>query len=61
MAAKLTAKSLSFNGNGSTAPNNAPASRRLSKILNTDQLAIIVTNRRARLGLKPKSIGRFYN
>lgn len=58
---KLTAKSLSFTHNGGDSKNNAPASRRLSRIYNADQLAIIVTNRRARLGLKPTKISRFEN
>lgn len=55
----FTAKGFGLNRNHRGAPNNARASRRLAGILNTDQLAIVVTNRRARIGLKPTSISRF--
>jgi hypothetical protein len=37
------------------------ARKRLGAILDADQLALIVTNRRARLGLKPSRISRFEN
>lgn len=55
----FTARAFGLNRNRPSGPNNAPASRRLSGILNVDPLAIIVTNRRARLGLKPTTISRF--
>jgi hypothetical protein len=45
----------------STVIGKSPAQRRLGRILEADALAIIVTNRRARIGLKPKSISRFEN
>lgn len=54
----FTARAFGLNRNRSDGPNNAPSSRRLSRILNTDPLAIIVTNRRARLGLTPQAISR---
>lgn len=40
---------------------NSRARKRLGAILNADPLALIVTNRRARLGLKPTHIGRYQN
>ncbi len=41
-----------------TTKGKSLAQKRLGKILDGDQLAIIVTNRQARVGMKPKGISR---
>ena len=56
MAAKFTDLAQLLNRNPATTENNAPASRRLARILNADPLSLIVTNRRGRLGLKADEV-----
>lgn len=55
----FTARAFGLNRNQPERPNNAPASRRLSRILNTDPLALRITNLRAAAGLKPQRISRY--
>jgi hypothetical protein len=42
-------------------PASVKCRARHAAILDADRVALIATNRRARIGLKPKSISRFYN